>query len=133
MQIGQNQPSRSLVESKIPQPTQTGKKTQGALIIIDSFHSSTEHGTLVEATALAMGPTGQIHRYNHLQEKDGKASSPIHSAFLKMAEPMTGSLLPPSTAHIAQPAAMSKHRNRNSPIEARQGNAATRESRRTSQ
>lgn len=98
MQIGQNQPSRSLVESKIPQPTQTGKKTQGALIIIDSFHSSTEHGTLVEATALAMGPTGQIHRYNHLQEKDGKASSPIHSAFLKMAEPMTGSLLPPSEA-----------------------------------
>ena len=98
MQIGQNQTSRSPVENKGRQRPQKAEKKQGALIIIDSFHSSTEHGKMVEATALAMGPTGAIHRYNHLQEQEGKATSPIHSAFLKMAEPMTGSLLPAAEA-----------------------------------
>lgn len=56
-------------------PSQDSEK-QGALIIIDSFHSSDSHGHLVEGAARSLGPVGAVHRYHHHQQVEGRGTLP---------------------------------------------------------
>ena len=99
MQIGQNHPTHSAAKLS---GSQSPPKKQGALIIIDSFHSSTEHGKMVEQTALDMGPTGKVYRYNHMREVDGKPTAPVQDATNVLVASMTSSFLPPeeASAHL---------------------------------
>jgi Subtilase family len=101
MQVGQNQQTHTLTKVVSSKPP---AKEQGALIIIDSFHASTDHGTMVEKTALDIGSTGKVHRYNQLETLNGELTSPVHQAVLNLAGLMATSMLPPdqATKHFEQ-------------------------------
>lgn len=60
----------------------TDSSKQGALVIVDSFLSSTSHGFTVESAAQSLGSPGPSYRMNHHQVAEGRVSMP-HAKALK--------------------------------------------------
>ncbi len=89
MQVGHT-PYRPRISS---QPTQDSADREGALIIIDSFHSPEAHGFQVEGAAGALGPTGPVHRYNQLQNIDGRITMPHVEALRELQSSLSSEAL----------------------------------------
>lgn len=87
MKIGSNAITHQPT-SKAPTESSSSKE-EGALIIIDAFHSEEAHGYAVEGAAREMGATGPVHRYNQLQVVDGRVTMPHVEALLELRESMT--------------------------------------------
>lgn len=78
MRIPDRQPTPSLPPAARPSPT------RGALILVDSFQSSSSHGHLVEGAAGSLGPTGHVERIHQHQQVNGKASLPHVQALVQL-------------------------------------------------
>ena len=71
---------------------------EGALIIIDSFHSPEAHGFQVEGAAGSLGPTGPVHRYNQLQNVEGRVTMPHVEALRELQSSLSSKVLSPESA-----------------------------------
>jgi hypothetical protein len=81
-----------------PLPPQNSADREGALVIIDSFHSPEAHGFQVEGAAGSLGPTGPVHRYNQLQNVNGRVTMPHVEALRGLQSSFSTEVLTPERA-----------------------------------
>ena len=75
MQVGINA-DRTNPSANLSAPQGAPKPTKGALIVVDSFQSSSSHGYLVEGAAVSLGKPENLFRVSQHQSVDGRATMP---------------------------------------------------------
>ena len=75
MQVGTGS-ERNIVRQDLSRAGVTPTPTKGALIVVDSFQSSSSHGYLVEGAALSLGQPQNVLRVSQHQSVDGRATMP---------------------------------------------------------